>query len=65
MKFSKWLTFALSLCILGACVAIVWSFLSRRQQVVVLPETEILPGRGHGYSPVSQADIPRALDPLC
>jgi lipopolysaccharide export system protein LptA len=42
MKFSKWLTFALSLCILGACVAIVWSFLSRRQQVVVLPETEIL-----------------------
>jgi LPS export ABC transporter protein LptC len=43
MKFSKWLTWALSLCILAAGVAIVWSFMSRRQQVVSLPETEILP----------------------
>jgi lipopolysaccharide export system protein LptA len=42
MKFSKWLTFALSLCIVAVGVAIVWSFMSRRQQVVTLPEAEIL-----------------------
>ncbi len=42
MRFSKWLTLALSLCILAVGVAIVWSFMSRRQQVVTLPEAEIL-----------------------
>ena len=42
MKFSKWLTLALSLCIVVAGVAIVWSFMSRRQQVVTLPITQIL-----------------------
>ncbi len=42
MRFSRWLTLALSLCIVAAGVAIVWSFMSRRQQVVTLPETAIL-----------------------
>lgn len=42
MKFSKWLTWALSLCIVAVGVAIVWSFMSRRQQVVTLPESKIL-----------------------
>ncbi|MEE2839884.1 MAG: LptA/OstA family protein [Acidobacteriota bacterium] len=42
MKFSRWLTLALSLCIVAVGVAIVWSFMSRRQQVVTLPEAEIL-----------------------
>ncbi|MEE8350364.1 MAG: LptA/OstA family protein [Acidobacteriota bacterium] len=42
MKFSKWLSLALSLCMAAAGTAIVWSFLSRRQQVVILPKAEML-----------------------
>ena len=42
MRFSRWLTLALSLSMVAAGVAIVWSFMSRRQQVVILEETAIL-----------------------
>ncbi|MDA2933527.1 LPS export ABC transporter periplasmic protein LptC [Acidobacteria bacterium AH-259-D05] len=42
MILSKWLRLALVMCILAGGVAIVWNFLSRRQQVVTIPEAEIL-----------------------